>query len=230
LEIFHLRSTTVLPRKQLTWVLIEFSILPKIRIILTELFSKWSHCHDFVYYSLLPAKIIKRKGLSHMYSHNTWIHLKWNIFCLVNSKTTQWVIIEFWKMVNIIRISTHWVVFGVKRYGVTVDHYNVLKSRFHVESLIVKFNVLSKTGFGIETGKFCADIPLLSHRKTSITVLLKPSWVEQNCQRKLRSGMVQGWSQVSQTSFSQILSAPSLNKIFKSLSFFSVCQLQGFFW
>ncbi len=62
------------------------------------------------------------------------------------------------------------------------------------------------------------------------TVLLKPSWVEQNCQRKLRSGMVQEWSQVSQTSFSQILSAPSLNKIFKSVSFFSVCQLQGFFW
>jgi hypothetical protein len=52
-------------------------------------------------------------------------------------------------------------------YGVTVDHYNVLKSRFHDESLTVKFNVLSKTGFGIEIGKFCADIPLLSHRKTS---------------------------------------------------------------
>ncbi len=62
------------------------------------------------------------------------------------------------------------------------------------------------------------------------TVLLKPSWVEQNCQRKPRSGMVQGWSQVSQTSFSQILSAPSLNKIFKSLCFFSVCQLQRFFY
>ncbi len=52
-------------------------------------------------------------------------------------------------------------------YGVTVDPYNVLKSRFHVESLIVKFNVLSKTGFGIEIDKFCAEIPLLSHRKTS---------------------------------------------------------------
>jgi hypothetical protein len=62
------------------------------------------------------------------------------------------------------------------------------------------------------------------------TVLLKPSWVEENCQRKLRSGMVQGWSQVSQTSFSQILSAPTLNKIFESLCFFSVCQPQGFFW
>jgi hypothetical protein len=51
--------------------------------------------------------------------------------------------------------------------GVTADHYNVLKSRFHVESLIVKFNVFSKTGFGIEIGKICAGIPLLSHRKTS---------------------------------------------------------------
>ncbi len=61
------------------------------------------------------------------------------------------------------------------------------------------------------------------------TVLLKPSWVEQNCQRKPRSGMAQGWSQVSQTSFSQILSAPSPNKIFNSLCFFSVCPLQGFF-
>jgi hypothetical protein len=108
-------SPTVLPRKQLTWVLIEFSILPKIRIILTELFSKWSHCHDFDYYSLLPAKIIKWMGLFHMYSHNTWIHFKWKILFLVNSKTTQWVINEFWRRVSIIRISTHWVVFEVKR-------------------------------------------------------------------------------------------------------------------
>jgi hypothetical protein len=108
---------TVLPRKQLTWVLIEFSVFPKIRIILTELFSKWSHCHDFDYYSLLPAKIIKWKGLSHMYSYNSWIHLKWKFFSLLNSKTTQWVINEFWRRVSIIRISTHWVVFEVKRYA-----------------------------------------------------------------------------------------------------------------
>ncbi len=79
--------------------------------------------------------------------------------------------------------------------------------------------------------------PLLSKIMTHFfkkisTVLLKPSWVEKNCQRKPRSGgsgMVQGWSQVYQTSFSQILSAPSPNKIFKSLCLFSVCQLQGFF-
>ncbi len=41
--------------------------------------------------------------------------------------------------------------------------------------------------------------------------------------------MIQGWSQVSQTSSSQIPSAPTPHKIFESLCFFSVCQLQGFF-
>jgi hypothetical protein len=66
---FCLQETIPFYRTQLTWVLIEFSILKKIRIILTELFSNWSHCHDFDYYSLLPAKIIKWKGLFHMYSH-----------------------------------------------------------------------------------------------------------------------------------------------------------------
>jgi hypothetical protein len=39
----------------------------------------------------------------------------------------------------------------------------------------------------------------------------------------------EGWSQVSQTTFSQILSASSPHKIFENLCFFSVCQLQGFF-
>ncbi len=45
---------------------------------------------------LLVAKIIKWMGLFHMYSHNMWIHLKWKIFCLLNSKTTQWVINPKW--------------------------------------------------------------------------------------------------------------------------------------
>ncbi len=52
-------------------------------------------------------------------------------------------------------------------FGATVDHYNDLKSRFHVERLIVKFNVLSKTGFGTEIGRFCVKIKLLFHHKTS---------------------------------------------------------------
>ncbi len=60
------------------------------------------------------------------------------------------------------------------------------------------------------------------------TVLLKFSWVEQNCQRKPRSGMVQGWSQVSQTSFSQILSAPSPHKIFKKLCFSASVNFKAF--
>jgi hypothetical protein len=34
-------------------------------------------------------------------------------------------------------------------------------------NLIVESNVLSKSGFGIEIGKLCAQVPLLSHRKTS---------------------------------------------------------------
>jgi hypothetical protein len=48
-----------------------------------------------------------------------------------------------------------------------VDHYNVLKSCFCVINLIVEFNVLSKTGLGIEIGKSCVEISLLSHNKTS---------------------------------------------------------------
>jgi hypothetical protein len=56
------------------------------------------------------------------------------------------------------------------------------------------------------------------------TVLSKPSWVGQNCQRKPRSRMAQGWSQVSQRSFSQILLLPR-TKFSKILSLFSVCQL-----
>jgi hypothetical protein len=50
--------------------------------------------------------------------------------------------------------------------GASVDHYNVLKSYFRVSNLIVKFNVLSKSGFIIEVSHFCAEISLLSHRKT----------------------------------------------------------------
>jgi hypothetical protein len=46
--------------------------------------------------------------------------------------------------------------------GATVDHYNVLK----LFSCYQEFNVLSKSGIGIEIGQLCAEIPLLSHRKT----------------------------------------------------------------
>jgi hypothetical protein len=49
--------------------------------------------------------------------------------------------------------------------GDTVDHYNVLKLYFHVSNLIVEFNVLSKSGLGVEIGQLCAEIQLLSHRK-----------------------------------------------------------------
>jgi hypothetical protein len=51
--------------------------------------------------------------------------------------------------------------------GVTVDHYNDLKSYFLVMNLIVEFNVLSKSGLGIEIGQLRAEIQLLSHQKTS---------------------------------------------------------------
>ncbi len=37
---------------------------------------------------------------------------------------------------------------------------------FRVINLIVEFNVLSKSGLGIEIGELCAEIQLLSHRKT----------------------------------------------------------------
>ncbi len=43
----------------------------------------------------------------------------------------------------------------------------------------------------------------------TVTVLLKRSQVEQNCQQKPRPGMDEGWSQVSQTSFIEIRSASS---------------------
>jgi hypothetical protein len=50
--------------------------------------------------------------------------------------------------------------------GATVDHYNVLKLYFLVINLIIEFNVLSKSGLGIEIGQLLAEIQLLSHRKT----------------------------------------------------------------
>jgi hypothetical protein len=51
--------------------------------------------------------------------------------------------------------------------GDPVDHYNDLKSCFLVMNLTVEFNVLSKSGLGIEIGQLRAEIPLLSRRKTS---------------------------------------------------------------
>ncbi len=51
------------------------------------------------------------------------------------------------------------------------------------------------------------------------TVLLKRSQVDQNCQQKPRPGMDEGWSQVSQTTFIEIRSDASLNKVVKSLFF-----------
>jgi hypothetical protein len=50
--------------------------------------------------------------------------------------------------------------------GAILDHYNVLKLYFCVTNLIVEFNILSKSGLGIEIGQLCAEIQLLSHRKT----------------------------------------------------------------
>ncbi len=51
--------------------------------------------------------------------------------------------------------------------GDPVDHYNVLKLCFRVINPIIELNVLSKSGLGIEIGKSCIEISLLSHRKTS---------------------------------------------------------------
>ncbi len=42
--------------------------------------------------------------------------------------------------------------------GATVDHYNVLKLYLCVINIIVEFNVLSKSGLGIEIGQLCAEI------------------------------------------------------------------------
>ncbi len=50
--------------------------------------------------------------------------------------------------------------------GASVDHYNVLKLYFCVINLIIEFNVLSKSGLLIEIGQLCAEIQLLSYRKT----------------------------------------------------------------
>ncbi len=50
--------------------------------------------------------------------------------------------------------------------GATVDYYNVLKLYFCVINLIVEFYVISKSGLGIEIGQLCAEIQLLSHRKS----------------------------------------------------------------
>jgi hypothetical protein len=51
--------------------------------------------------------------------------------------------------------------------GASVDHYHDLKLYFRVLNLIVESNELSKSGLGIEIGRFCVKIQLLSHRKTS---------------------------------------------------------------
>jgi hypothetical protein len=50
--------------------------------------------------------------------------------------------------------------------GASVDHYNDIKLYFCVVNFIVEFNVLSKSGLGIEIGQLCAEIQLLSYRKT----------------------------------------------------------------
>ncbi len=50
--------------------------------------------------------------------------------------------------------------------GDPVDHYNVLKLYLCVINLIVEFNILSKSGLGIEIGQLRAEIQLRSHRKT----------------------------------------------------------------
>jgi hypothetical protein len=53
--------------------------------------------------------------------------------------------------------------------GNPVDHYNVLKLYLCVINLIVEFNILSKSGLGIEIGQLRAEIQLLSHRKPGKT-------------------------------------------------------------
>jgi hypothetical protein len=42
--------------------------------------------------------------------------------------------------------------------GATIDHYNDLKLNFCIINLIVEFNVLSKSGLGIEIGQLCTEI------------------------------------------------------------------------
>jgi hypothetical protein len=49
--------------------------------------------------------------------------------------------------------------------GHPVDNYNVLKLYLCFVNLIVEFNILSKSGLGIEIGQLRAEIQLLSHRK-----------------------------------------------------------------
>jgi hypothetical protein len=57
-------------------------------------------------------------------------------------------------------------------FGATVDQYNDLKLYFCVINLILKSNVLSKSGLGIEICRFCVKIQQLSHQKTSQIGLL----------------------------------------------------------
>jgi hypothetical protein len=61
------------------------------------------------------------------------------------------------------------------------------------------------------------------------TVLLKRSWVEQNCQPKSRPGMDEGWSQVSQTTFIEIWSDASQNKVLECLCFSTSVDFKAFF-
>jgi hypothetical protein len=43
-------------------------------------------------------------------------------------------------------------------FGASVDHYNVLKSGLLDLNILREFNVLSKSGLGIEIGHICAEI------------------------------------------------------------------------
>ncbi len=50
--------------------------------------------------------------------------------------------------------------------GASVDHKKDIKLYFCVINIIVEFNLLSKSGLGIEIGQLCAEIQPLSYRKT----------------------------------------------------------------
>ncbi len=106
--------STVLPRNQLSWVVIEFYNFSENLNSTHWVEFEEALTSKFVYYSLLPAKIIndfiatggkfqfngvktekplktplkiiKWMGLFHMYSHNTWIHLRWKVFPWVSHR------------------------------------------------------------------------------------------------------------------------------------------------
>jgi hypothetical protein len=81
-------------------------------------------------------------------------------------------------------------------------------------NLIVEFNVLSRSGFGIEIGQLCAEIPLLSHRKAcKIATFRKNRWTSNLYNKNSVYSKKENFQSSSFIIFAQFSQIPSQMKI-----------------